>query len=301
MLRKCKALHFFTTPYNSLQHFTIMYFYIVDPQKLNQKSFERVQNQLYSCLSEYRISGETSRVTSLRTVSQLVDIAFSRNVKTLVAVGTDETLQEMINAVKDRDITLGYIPIMESELSRILGLRDIETACKTIAARRVENLDLGMANKNWFFTKLSFGELETAGNRGLFGIFSSPNAPAFEIKFSADEKYNGTLQAAAGVILNARDNSGLQTRIANPADSILDVLLLPNLSGYQLWQNRKFIQSGILENIPGTSVLHLKKIEISSPAGMPLFAGGRALTKTPAVIEVLPKALKMIVGKDRTF
>jgi hypothetical protein len=63
-----------------------MYFYIIDPQKLNQKTFDRVQSQLYSCLSEYRISGEISRVTTIRTIQQLVDIAFAREVKTLVAV-----------------------------------------------------------------------------------------------------------------------------------------------------------------------------------------------------------------------
>jgi len=279
-----------------------MYYYIVDPQKLNQKTFDRVQNQLYSSLSEHRISGEVSRVTSLRTVSQLVEIAFNHEVKTLVAVGNDETLQEVINAAKGRDVTLGYIPLMDTELSRIFGLHDIDSACKTIAARRIATLDLGLVNNNWFFTKVSFGNLDnlTSGFMGL-GTFGKAMNSTFEIKFSADGKYHGAIQAVAGAIVNARDNACGHTQFVNPTDSVLDVLLLPSLSNYKLWQYRKEIQSGCLENIPGASTVHLKRIEITNPEGLPLIAEGKIIAKTPAIIEVLPKALKMIVGKDRSF
>ncbi|MGE5297552.1 MAG: diacylglycerol/lipid kinase family protein [Acidobacteriaceae bacterium] len=278
-----------------------MYFYIVDPTKLNQKNFERVQNQLYSCLSEHRITGEVTRVTTLRTIPQLVEIAFSRGVKTLVAVGTDETLQEVINSVKDRPITLGYIPVMETELSRIFGLTDIESSAKTIASRRVQQLDLGLVNNNWFFTNLSFGE-PAAEQNGFFSILkNSINLPVFEVKFSVDGKFSGMVEAVAGMVVNARDNSSDSTKLANPTDGILDILLLPNMSSYKLWQYRKDLASGCFEKIPGCSLMHLKKMEISSPEGLPLKTGGKVITKTPAIIEILPKALKMIVGRERTF
>jgi diacylglycerol kinase family enzyme len=283
-----------------------MYFYIVDPQKLNQKHFERVQNQLYSCLSEFRITGEVTRVTSLRTIPQLVDIAFSRGVKTLVTVGTDETLQDTINAVGDREVTLGFIPIVESELSKIFGLPDIETAAKTVASRRTQQLDLGLVNKNWFFTKLNFGEIgeeELGGGLFSLGIFKKAlRLPSFEIKFSVDGKYTGTMSAIAGTIINARDNiCDSKAQLANPTDGILDALLLPAISSYRMWQHRRSLKTGCLENVPGCSLIHLKRMEITNPEGLPLKTGDKVIAKTPAVIEILPKALKMIVGKDRTF
>src|SRR5688572_3595107 len=102
-----------------------MYYYIVDPTKLNQRQFERVQNQLYSCLSEYRISGETTRVTSLRTIPQLVDTALSHGAKTIVAVGTDETLHDVINAIGEREALIGFVPLAETELGNTLGIKNI--------------------------------------------------------------------------------------------------------------------------------------------------------------------------------
>lgn len=281
-----------------------MYYYIIDPSKLNQRSFDRVQNELYSCLSEYRISGETTRVTGLRTIPQLTEVAFSHGVKTLVAVGDDDTLQEMISAVAGRDITLGYIPLFDSELSRILGIRSIESACKTIAARRVELLDTGIVNGAPFLTRLSFGLSLSGRDLGLFGtrMFGKlANLPEFEVRFSADGKYQGSLSVIGGLILNTRAGEGESAGIANPTDGLFDVLLLPRLSRYRLYQYRKHLSTGCYEKIPGSSLLHLKTIEILNPEGLPLRSGNKAVAKSPATVELKPKTLKLIVGKERTF
>ena len=123
-----------------------MYYYIVDPQNLTQREFERVQSQLYSSLSEFRISGEVMRITGLRTINQLVETAFAHNAKTIVAVGSDDTLHDVINAVKLRDVAVGFIPLFESELGEILGIKNIDYAAKIIAGRRIALLDLGVVN-----------------------------------------------------------------------------------------------------------------------------------------------------------
>ena len=132
-----------------------MYYYIVDPAQISQREFERVQNQLYSSLSEFRISGETARVSGLRTMNQLVETAISRGAKTLVAVGSDDTLHDLINALKGREIVIGFIPLFDSELADILGIQNVAQAAKIIAGRRIENLDLATLANNYFLSKLS--------------------------------------------------------------------------------------------------------------------------------------------------
>src|SRR5688572_13453502 len=112
-----------------------MYYYIVDPKEMAQSEFERVQNQLYSSVSEYRVSGETARATGVRTITQLVEGAFARQMKTIIAVGGDDTLQEVINAVAGREMMVGFIPIVESKIGELLGLKTIEQSVKTLAAR----------------------------------------------------------------------------------------------------------------------------------------------------------------------
>lgn len=280
-----------------------MYYYIVDPKEFSQKSFERIQNKLYSSLSDYRISGETVRVSSLRTIPQLVEVAFAHSAKTIIAVGNDETLNDVINAVKGREVIIGFIPLQDCEMGLMLGLRSIESACKTLALRRIALLDLGGVNNNYFLNRISFG-LSADGQLANFFNFSALrkifNTPSFEVKFSANNSFSGKLSVIAGLILNSRYHES-PSALANPTDGVLDILLLPKLSRTTILKYRKDIAKGQFENIPQASLLHVNKMEITAPEGMPLRVGNKVLAKTPATIEVLPRALKIIVGKGRVF
>ena len=278
-----------------------MYYYIVDPQKISQREFERVQNLLYSSLSEYRVAGEVVRVTGLRTIAQLVENAFSRGVKTLVTVGNEDTLNDVINAVKGRDVTLGFIPIMKTEIGRILGINDIPNGAKTIAMRRIAPLDLGTANQNYFVSRITFG-LDVFDEGGLFNyklVQNISKLPEITLKFSVDGEYQAETKAIGGAVINARETAhGI---IAHPNDGVLDIVFLPKLSSWQALKHRNEIVEGLWENIPGSSVVHAKKLEISSPTGMAIKSYDRVIAKTPALIEVVPNALKIIVGKERKF
>ncbi|MBI4049698.1 MAG: hypothetical protein HY395_02690 [Candidatus Doudnabacteria bacterium] len=277
-----------------------MHYYIVDPQNLNQRQFARVQTQLYSCLSEYRINGETSRVTSLRTVPQLTDHAISHGAKTLVAVGADDTLIDLINALKGREAVIGYIPLFETEVGSILGITDVDSGCKIIALRRIAMLDLGIVNQTAFLTKLSFGvNLPKPRTFNLGMLRQLFSLPTFEVKFSTSD-YSAVLQVVGGQIINGRGPI-CKKLLASPMDGILDVLLLPKLAPWTMVKFRKYIMNGCFDQIPGSSLVHLNRLEISSPEGLPLRIGNHIVAKTPATVEVMPKALKMIVGKDRIF
>jgi diacylglycerol kinase family enzyme len=282
-----------------------MYYYIIDPGKLAQKQFERVQNELYSSLSEYRVSGENARVSPLRPVSTLVDVALARGAKTIVAVGNDDTLHEVINALQNQDVVIGFIPLVPTELSEILGLSSINYACKHIAFRRIALMDVGMINKNIFLSKLTFGynPEDSASSSWVWGLknFSKiSNQPVLDINLSSDSSFQAHIKATAGMIINARKNAS-EILHPDPADGLFDVLLLPQLSKLTVFKNRKHLITGVYEKLPACSVINSQKIEISNPEGMPLRIGNRVVAKTPAVIQVIPKAIKIIVGRERQF
>jgi diacylglycerol kinase family enzyme len=260
-----------------------MYYYIVDPQQLSQKEFERVQNNLYSSLSEFRISGEVVRMTGLRTIQQLVENAFAHEAKTIIAVGGDDTLHEVINAIGKREMVVGFIPIIESEMAEIFGLKDLLQAVKTIAFRRIEQIDLGVVNGNdYFLSKLT---IETNDE--------------IELIFKVDDKYTAKQTVASGLIVNSRvDREG--SKVGNPTDGLLDLLLLPKLTKWKELLNRKLLQSGIYETIHSSSTLHVKSILIKN-SGLPLKVGNKILAKTPAEVTVAVQALKLIVGRERNF
>ncbi|OGE73970.1 MAG: hypothetical protein A3I07_04085 [Candidatus Doudnabacteria bacterium RIFCSPLOWO2_02_FULL_42_9] len=261
-----------------------MYYYIVDPEQLTQKEFERVQSILYSSLSEFRISGEVVRATGVRTIPQLVENAFAHEAKTIVAVGSEATLHEVINAVGRRDMVIGFIPLVDSEIAKILGIKDIPQAAQTIAFRRVESIDLAMVNEYLFLTQIALGDAETLS----------------EISFRADDRFQARQNFTLGAIINMRYNESY-SKIGDPTDGVLDVLLMPSISKVTAFLKRRILKAKYYEQIALTSVLHVMKMELVLPEGLPLTLNGKIVAKTPATIELLPKALKMIVGKERKF
>lgn len=282
-----------------------MYYYIVDPQTTPAKNFERVQNQLYSCLSEMRISGEIARVTSLRGVKQLVDAGLLQGASTLIAVGNDNTFEELVSATTNKDITVGYIPITESEVGQIIGANNIEQACQNLAQRRVEQLDLGYINGNSFFTYLSLGaSLSKIRPQSMFDFSGFKEAAALtpvQISLDIDGMYTAKFEVAIGAIFNSRANQAVGSGLANPTDHALDVMLLPGLSAYDAWKFRTELGEGRLENIPGCAVIRGQRIKVEGPADWPLYVGDKVLGKAPSVIEAVPNKIRMIVGKGRTF
>ena len=282
-----------------------MYHYIIDPQKTSQKTFERVQNQLYSSVSELRISGEMVRVTSLRSMGQLVEEAIMRGATTSGGVGHDSTIQEIINAVGERDVAIGYVPVEESELSKILGIVDVKDACQHLAHRRVETLDLGMIQGGYFFTKVSLGaNLDNLQPRSMFDLskFSEAgNLKPVPVHMEIDGQFNVQFEVAIGAIFNSRAADQHDMRLADPTDGVLDILLLPGLKPFDAWRYRNELCQGLLEKIPGCAVMHGKRITISQPEGLPFFLGDRTIAKAPVDVEIIPSKIKVIVGKGRTF
>ena len=282
-----------------------MYYYIIDPQKIDQRTFERVQNQLYSSIAQLRISGEISRVTTLRSVSQLVDTALLRGATSIVAVGHDSTVQDVINAVGDREVAVGYVPLQDSELSRILGIADVVSACNNLAHRRVEMLDLGRVHHNYFFTKVGIGvSLDNIAPKSMFDFskFSqAANMKPVRIQMEIDGQFRAEFEVAVGAVFNSRGEMAQGSKLADPTDGLLDVLLLPGLSSFDAWKYRNELAAGALEQIPGCAVMHGHRLVISAPEGMPFYIGEKVAAKTPTVIEVLPRKIRMIIGKDRTF
>ena len=264
--------------------------------------FEKLQTQLQGLLTEFKIGGETARVTPLRSISDLVDTASQRDVTTLIACGSDETFNLMLAALKGRDFTLGFIPLQESFLATILGMDDLFSAVKTIAGRRIERMDLARISGNYFISYLEFGimsyNLKSAGWwSGAKMLSGEPQK--FEIRI--DDSYNLSIEALGGLVVNTRSTSSGEQAIGNPTDSHLDLLILEQLSKLEILRYKNDIAAGCLERAPKSTVIKCKKVQFLQPQGFNLSMLGRVVAKFPATVEIIPQRLKMIVGKNRTF
>jgi len=280
-----------------------LHYYILDQHNLPMDKFERLQTEALGLLAEFKISGEASRVTPLRSVQDLVDTASQRGASTLVACGSDDTFNLMLAALKGRDFTLGFIPFDEnSNLAKILGIENVFLGVKTIAARRIEKIDLAKISGNYFISFLEFGvmshNIKSASLWQSLKLLSS-ESKGFTIR--VDDSYNVTINGLGGLVANIRSTSCQSEKIANPTDGNLDLLILERLGKMQVLKYRNIISEGCLEKVPNTTVIKCKKIQFLEPRGTNLTMLGRVVAKFPSTVEIIPQRLKMIVGKNRTF
>jgi diacylglycerol kinase family enzyme len=115
-----------------------------------------------------------------------------------------------------------------------------------------------------------------------------------------DGQFSAEFEVAIGAIFNSRA-AKCEGKVADPTDGLLDVLLLPRITSFNAWKYRAELASGCLEKIPGCAVMHGRRITVSAPDGLPFYVGEKTLAKAPAIVEALPKRIRMIIGKDRTF
>ncbi len=280
-----------------------MYFYILDSTNISPAEFEKAQVTLQGLLTQFRISGEMVRVTSIRGIPELVELAAERGVKTLIACGTDDTFNIMLAYLAGRDFALGFIPLVpETSLGQILGIDNLETAVKTVAARRLEKLDLAVLGDNYFISQVEFGIASTkVKNMSWWSSMRTLGKDEIKVKLRIDNSYTMDITCLGGTVTNSRTTSSSNSSIANPTDGFLDLMILERLSRVDVLKYKPDIASGVLENIPGTSVIKCRQVEFLEPRGFPLNIAGRTFAKIPAVVSIIPRELRMIVGKNRTF
>lgn len=280
-----------------------MYFYILDSTNISPAEFEKAQVTLQGLLAQFRISGEMVRVTAIRGIQDLVELAAERGVKTLIACGTDDTFNIMLAYLAGRDFALGFIPLIhDTSLGEILGLDSLETAVKTVAARRLEKMDLAVMGDNYFISQVEFGIASTkVKNMGWFSSMSSLTKEVYNLKLRIDNSYTMDISCLGGTVTNSRTRSSSNLSIANPTDGFLDLMVLERLTKMDVLKHKLDIAAGVMENIPGTSVIKCRQVEFLEPRGFPLNIAGRTFAKVPAVVSIIPRSLRMIVGKQRTF
>lgn len=281
-----------------------MYYYILDPHNIPQRDFERQQTELQGLLTEFKINGEMARVTPLRTIGELVDTASNRGAKTLVACGTDETFNQMLVALKDREFALAFIPFKpDTQLGKILGMNDLSTCVKTIAGRRIERIDAARINDSYFISYLEIG-IGTYTNKSL-GFFQSMKLFAggqIELKMRIDDAYDISSKVMGALLVNTRGTkNSKQGLIGNPQDGFLDLLMIERLNRSSAARYKGDINSGSYENIPGATSIRCKKVEFLEPHNLKIHIDGMEVARVPSIVEIFEGKIKMIVGKNRTF
>lgn len=258
-----------------------MYLYLYD-SFLNTKKYASQIAKIETRLTDLGIGGKIYRLSPLRNVEELINEEVRNGAKTIVVVGNDKTISQVINYLAKHDVVLGMIPVgaQENDIARLLGIPEGEEACATLAARKVERIDLGKINTTHFL--------------------SSINVESSDVTIECDEKYLVTPSTSNAQInicnLRPLFASGVAGEYFNPKDGMLEVLIQPFTQAAKGW--KALFGRGQTQR---ESIIPFKKLVIRSKKSVPVITDGQRVLKTPVKIEIVPKRLRLIVGKGRVF
>ena len=249
-----------------------MYQYIYD-NFLSEKRYAKQLAELENRLTDLGIHGRIDRMHPLKSLRESVEDGIKRGVRTIVAVGSDETFKKLLDIVPGKDVVMGYVPMVTpSAFADMLGIPFGLAACDILSARLTDTLDIGRVNGQYFLTAVSF--------------------PARDLTLECEGRFQVELVHGGNVaICNIATMGGARTEhLGNPFDGYLDAVLAPD-ARRRLFGPTQF----------GHSVLLLRRIVARATKPFTLLADGRELQQQTAEIDIAEEQLRIIIGKGRVF
>jgi len=255
---------------------------------------------------------------------ELAKSAAKKGYELVVSVGGDGTLNEIVNGLYDAgcigDVMLGIIGTgTGSDYIRTIGIpRQHKEACQRLLNPRKLVVDLGVVEygsndpmaKRLFvnFAGLGFdAEVVKATTQRFKALGSIPSylmglLTTFlfyknkEVSLKLDGKAEDR-KICTIVMSNGKYGGGsmLVAPHADPADGLLDVLIIDDLTKPDLLWSLPRIYRGTHLTHPKVTMKRAREIEIRPKQQMSLQADGELLGETPARFHVLPAALNVAI------
>lgn len=243
-----------------------MYFYILEQRKV--QSQRRFMDRLTDALTETGIAGEIVTTTAARTIYECIAVGIEKGYTTIVAVGSDEHVHDVIGALMQRDPddrpVLGCIPTdPESFVGLLVGVTTFADALATLKHRRLAYATLAeIVPGKYLLTQATI----TSGK-----------------EFSVELDTGGTLieTKATQVTLTGDCHVEIKNRRQEPSP------LLKSLA----W----LVGATLEEHV--SSIFHNPAIRLSTGTPLPLMLGTTILAKTPLAAHLVRRALKLVVRR----
>lgn len=240
---------------------------------LGERRYQNLAARIESRITELAIPGRLERLSVLKNAGEMVREAIKRGVRTVVVVGNDATISKVLPSVIAGNATLGFIPVGESRVAHLLGIPDGVAACDIIAKRILARVDLGRANQTYFLFSLD------APATGLV-------LEAHDVKITArDADARFSICNLGAFTDSALDSHCIAT------DGFLDAMVTRPTRGFSTMFRTR---------LEADTVLPVTSLKVKCPTDcLPLLADGQTVVKTPVTVEVAPRKLSVIVGRNR--
>jgi diacylglycerol kinase (ATP) len=239
----------------------------------------------------------------------------------VVLGGGDGTVSSMVDFMVRREVTFGLLPLgTANDFARTLGIpTGLRRACETIARGKVVDVDLGLADDNYYVNVASVG-LSTGVTRALSpALKRRAGALAYPIAavraFFTHEPFSATLTFPDGDHEPIKLDRLLQVAVGNgrfyggglvvaPAagidDGRLDVYAIQMGRHRDLTGVLRYLRTG--EFIREDCVSHYEtcRIRLETEPHLPVNIDGELVAETPVEFSVVPNALRVVVPPEST-
>jgi diacylglycerol kinase (ATP) len=257
--------------------------------------------------------------------TELARQALDDGYRTIVAVGGDGTVNEVLNGLVDEgavdpEVVLGIIPWgTGADFARTAGIpRDYAAACRHLLRSETRSIDLGKITclcegqevERYFINAAGLGfdgEVAELVNRNpkLLGGTIPYLACLFtrlvtyrnkNVEFSFDDQYvRGRTNSV--IVCNGRYLGGgmFVAPEASLDDGLFDVVVLGNLNKLEVVANVPRVYKGTHLTHPKVSFCRAREVHVESQERMFLQAEGELIGEAPATFRVIPRTLRVLV------
>lgn len=245
-----------------------MYLYVYD-EFVQDRRYERDLALIETRLTDLGIAGKIARLALFRDARELIRDEVRRGAQTIVAVGNDQTLRRVIDAVQDAKVVVAIIPLGQSNnIAGILGVPAGVAACDVLSARLVEEVDSGSINGMRFLHVVTGQDLRVRLHcEGLFTA-SPVRASSVTIRNLANDETFGA---------------------ANPVDGRLELIMQ---TPRRTW---------LIKTKQEVTRLPFVAMEMTSDEEVTLLVDGEEVRGKAFDIRVLPKQIRIVTGKERKY
>jgi diacylglycerol kinase family enzyme len=249
-----------------------VYHYIYE-SFLTDPKFAKQLNAIENRLTDLGIYGSVHRLALFKTMKGTVQDAVRRGAKTVVVVGSDEAVAKAIDAVAEfPGVTFGIVPMGDKRaIADLLGIGDAASACDILSARLVEELDLGKVNGHYFLTSLRIPGSAMAECDGRYVVSPMGDGEICVSNFSIDRSLG-----------DPRDGR-LETTVQSAPRGLLKTLFSKARNSMSVFKTEKVV------------------VRARGGGQLAATADGQPYQDAEFRVEVMPRHLKVIVGKGRTI
>lgn len=306
------------------------WFVVVNPNAGNRRII-RKWDKIIKRMEKKKLSFDFVMTRRAEHAIELTGEALRQGYKKFIAVGGDGTLNEVANAMlsfekfQSQDYLLGLIPVgTGNDWGRMFGISNkYKQAIQTIAEGRTLLQDVGAITyhddgieRSRFFLNIAgmgfdamvaqkTNRQKAAGKSNPLSYFVNLFTSLFQYKSRIiqieidDEKYSfNTFSMSVGI---CKYNGGGMMQLPNaiPDDGLLDVTIIKKIGLGTLLAQLRNLYTGQFIKHPKVATFQAKSVKISSKkSGFMMEADGESLGHAPFEVNILPRALHVVVDKS---